>query len=313
MKLDGKVKTLGHSYIKVCQALCIVMLTALSACAAAADRPDHKDALSQILRQINDNDKLYTITKLEYANGFQKDPNDYIVLTTFTRVFKVSSSAFAKAMASDNPIRAWAESLVLSKLYGHFEPGDSFDESGKFGFLRTEKGWILQGYEEDPVIETKHTEHADALDAQKKLLDEQRAQEQKVQQQKAQEAENLRQTKLRDESERHLVEVKNACASGQQMKIIGYGPVSVTGRQGVGVLGNFLYQGQVVVGMPDDAKSLAVVTASLNPPPSFINGAVRPGFNNAMLLEWLKDMCRVQYSIGRGSFSGYVPIDRLGW
>jgi hypothetical protein len=63
--------------------------------------------------------------------------------------------------------------VALSSLYGHFEPGDSFDEACQFRFLRTENGWILQGYEGDEEVVNRHTEGTDALAAQQKRLDEQ--------------------------------------------------------------------------------------------------------------------------------------------
>src|ERR1035441_520411 len=148
-------------------ALLLAVSTLPSHLAYAQDRPTHKDALSQIITQISD-DRFYEITKPKYVNGFQKDPNNYVVLTTFTRVFKVSSSTYGKSATSDNPLQGFAERLVLSNLYGHFEPGDSFDESAKFRFLRTENGWILQGFEDDEVVENRHTVNADALDEQKK-------------------------------------------------------------------------------------------------------------------------------------------------
>jgi hypothetical protein len=289
----------------------VVMAVLFSHLARAQDRPDHKNALTQIMSQLSD--PSYSITKLQYANGFEKDQNNYIVLTTYTRVFNVSSSTFAKSISdSDNPLVRWAQSVAVSSVYGHFEPGDSFDESAQFRFLRTENGWLLQGFEGDEVIEARHTERADALDAQKKLLDEQRAQEQKVQQLKAQEAAQGAANAAANERERHLIEVKNACASGQQMKIIGYGNISVQGLQGAGPFDRYLGSGQVVVGVPDDAKSLAAMEAILNPGPSFINGAVRPKID---LLGWLGGMCRVQYSVmhanGNRMFSGYVPVERL--
>ena len=283
---------------------------------SATDRPDHKNALTQIMSQLSD--PSYSITKLQYVNGFEKDQNNYIVLTTYTRVFKVSSSTFAKSISdSDNPLVRWAQSVAVSSVYGHFEPGDSFDVSAKFRFLRTENGWVLQGFEGDEVTEARHTERADALDAQKKLLEEQRAQEHKVQQQKAQEVAPGAASAAANERDRHLVEVKNACASGQQMKIIGYGNISVLGLQGAGAgaLDRYIGSGQVVVGVPDNAKSLAAMDAILNPPPSFIDGAVRPRASEATFLGWLRGMCRVQYSVmhanGNRIFSGYVPVERL--
>ena len=269
----------------------VVMAVVSSHPACAQDRPDHKNALTQIMSQLSD--PSYSITKLQYANGFEKDQNNYIVLTTYTRVFKVSSSTFAKSISdSDNPLVRWAQSVAVSSVYGHFEPGDSFDESAKFRFLRTENGWVLQGFEGDEVTEARHTEHADALDEQKKRLDEQRAQESKVQQQKAADAAFAEATAAANERERHLVEVKNACASRQQMKIVGYGNISVQGLQGAGAFGGYIGSGQVVVGVPDDAKSLAAMAALLNPPP-------------------LRGMCRVQYSVSNRIFSGYVPVERL--
>ena len=115
----------------------------------------------------------FKITKLVYVNGFQKDPNDYVVFTTFTRGFKVSSSTYGKSSTADNPLQGWAERLVLSSLYGKFEPGDSFDETCQFRFLRTENGWILQGYEGDAEVVNKHTDGTDALAAQRRLAEQQ--------------------------------------------------------------------------------------------------------------------------------------------
>jgi hypothetical protein len=190
----------------------VVMAVVSSHPACAQDRPDHKNALAQIMSQLSD--PSYSITRLQYANGFEKDQNNYIVFTTYTRVFKVSSSTFAKSISdSDNPLVRWAQSVVVSSVYGHFEPGDSFDESAKFRFLRTENGWILQGYEGDAEVVNRHTEIADALDEQKKRLDEQSAQEVKVHDQKmaVQEQKNAE----------HLTEVHNACASRQEVRVRG--------------------------------------------------------------------------------------------
>jgi hypothetical protein len=287
----------------------IVLL--LAGCGHAQDRPTHKDALDQISKLISEDGS--TITKPVYVNGFRKDSNDYIVLMTFTRNFMVSSSTYEKSTA-DNPIIAFAESVALSSLYGHFEPGDSFDEACKFRFPRTENGWILQGYEGDAEVVNRHTPHADALDEQKKRLDEQRAQEEKVQRQKEIDAAMAQATAAANERDRHLVEVKNACASGQQMKVIGYGNIPVQGLQGAraGALDRYLGSGQVVVGVPDDAQSLATMEAILNPGPNFIGG-VPPKID---LLGWLRGMCRVQYSVrhfdGNRMFSGYVPVESLG-
>jgi hypothetical protein len=101
------------------------------------------------------------------------------------------------------------------------------------------------------------------LDEQKKRLDEQRAQEEKVQRQKEIDAANAGATAAANERERHLVEVKNACASGQRMKVVGYN-IPVQGVQGAGTgagpLDRYVGSGQVVVGVPNDAQSEDVPT-----------------------------------------------------
>ena len=293
----------------------LAFIALFAGCGVAQDRPDHTNALSQIKTLISNDDGSFKITKLVYVNGFQKDPNNYIVFTTFTTVFKVSSSTYEKSVTSDNPLQAFGERVAISIHYGHFEPGDSFDESAKFRFLRTENGWILQGFEGDAVVENRHTANADALDEQKKRLDEQRAQEEKVQRQKEIDAANAGATAAANERERHLVEVKNACASGQRMKVVGYN-IPVQGVQGAGTgagpLDRYVGSGQVVVGVPNDAQSLAAMEAILNPGPNFLGG-VPPKID---LLGWLKGMCRVQYSVrhfdGNRVFSGYVPVESLG-
>src|SRR5208282_2079694 len=79
----------------LCRALfciCIVGLAVVSFHSAyATDRPDHKNALAQIRNLIGGDDRYFYITKPNYVNGFQRDTNDYIVFTTYTIVFKVSS------------------------------------------------------------------------------------------------------------------------------------------------------------------------------------------------------------------------------
>jgi hypothetical protein len=193
--------------------------------AYAQDRPDHTNALSQIKKLISNDDGSgsFTITKLVYVNGFQKDISNYIVLTTFTREFKVSSGTFQKSISSDNPVVSWAGGMAASVIWGHFEPGDSFDEECQFRFLRTENGWILQGYEGDTVVKNRHTGHADALDAQAKQLDAQEKQAQQVRQSNM----AIQQQK---ETELHLTEVHNACASGQQVKVTSTGMVGLMGE-----------------------------------------------------------------------------------
>jgi hypothetical protein len=157
-------------YTKAVLTVIALLATATSGCHST--QPDHTDALSQIKTLISNDDGSFKITKLVYVNGFQKDPTDYVVFTTFTRVFKVSSSTYEKSTA-DNPIVAFAERLVLSNLYGNFESGDSFDEACQFRFLRTENGWILQGYEGDAEVVNKHTDGTDALAAQRRLAEQQ--------------------------------------------------------------------------------------------------------------------------------------------
>jgi len=252
---------------------------------------------------ISDN-RYFTITKLKYVNGFQRDTNNYIVSTTFTRVFKVSSKELSnkeglgKSKSIDeNLINEMTWDLAIGFMWGHFEPGDSFDEACEFRFLRTENGWILQSGAQT-VIVNRHTEHADALDAREK-------QYRDTQRQKAADAAVAEANAAANERERHLVEVKNACASRQQMKIIGYGLLAVKGLQGAGPFGGYLGEGQVVVGVPDDARSLAAMADLLGP--RYPN----PKIKNAVLLGWLRGMCRVQYSVRNRIISGYVPVERL--
>jgi hypothetical protein len=60
----------------------------------AQDRPNHTDAVNQIRRENLSDNRFFAITHLTYVNGFEKDRNNYIVATTFTREFKVSSKEF---------------------------------------------------------------------------------------------------------------------------------------------------------------------------------------------------------------------------
>lgn len=284
---------------------CIAVLIAASFHSAyGQNRPNHTDALNQIKNMLSD-DSILEITKLVYVNGTQTDINHYLVAVTYTKVFKVSSKTlFDKdGMPLKNPANAAEGALTIlsylvnagsGNLFGRFEPGDSFDLSCQFIFIGTENGWVLQGPQSYETIVARHTEHADAVDAQEKKANEAYKTKQAEEAAKAAEA-------AAKDNEHRLVEVKDACASGQQMKIIGYGLVPVKGLQGAGPFGGYLDAGQVVVAVPDDAKSLAAMAALLRPDQD----------KNALLPGWLKSMCRVQYSVRNRIFSGYVPVERL--
>jgi hypothetical protein len=276
----------------LCRGLfCVVVLAVASFhLAYAQDRPEHNNALSQIKTLLSNDDTAlvggsplwllawnsagssrdFTITNLKYVNGYQKDANNYIVATTYTRAFNVSLSGIFKK--PDDPL------LPAALIWGHFESGDSFDEECKFLFLRTENGWILQGYEGGFSVVTSHMEHQ-AREA---------LQKQKEAEAKQKEAEAY--------AKSNSIEVKNACASSQQLKItdsyrIGrledvdgkmlrddkqYGIVPSNG-QVVGCLPDFIYRNKILgyVQMP--------------PVP----------------------MCHIQYSIGNRLVSGYFRCDLL--
>jgi hypothetical protein len=268
----------------LCRGLfCIVPLAAVSPHPAyAQDRPNHENAKSQIMNLLSDgNEESFTITNLKYVNGFQKDTSNYIVMTTFTRVFKVSSGTFRKSLSSDNPILSVAGGLAASLTWGHFEPGDSFDEACKFRFLRTENGWILQGFEGDTVVENRHTEHADALDAQEKRLDEQRAQEKEVR-----DHEIVVQQKK--EAELHLTEVRNACASGQQVRVTTVGMVGLIEENN-----HAKWYG------PDPGQ-----VVSCDAPAQNYHIPGRPDQHNDY-------MCHIKYSKGKQVVTGYVNCQFL--
>ena len=128
------------------------MILAFMSC-DSDNAPGHHEALSQI-RELISNENAYTVTKLSYVNGFQKDTSNYVVSTTFTRKFKVSSKELANEVGFLMAIKVWA-------IYGSFEPGDSFDEAQDFLFLRTEKGWILQGFDGgESSVQSKHIQSA---------------------------------------------------------------------------------------------------------------------------------------------------------
>ncbi len=130
--------------------LCILVSVVASFHSAyGQNRPDHKDALNQIRKMLSD-DRILEITKLTYVNGTQTDINHYVVAVTYTRVFKVSSKTLydKDGMPIQNPANAADAALTIlsyminassGNLYGHFEPGDSFDEECQFIFIGTRK------------------------------------------------------------------------------------------------------------------------------------------------------------------------------
>jgi pyruvate/2-oxoglutarate dehydrogenase complex dihydrolipoamide acyltransferase (E2) component len=86
------------------------------------------------------------------------------------------------------------------------------------------------------------------------------------------------QRKATEELNRKLEAVKNACASGQKMKILG-GPLHPDKLQGAGLVNQYVYNGQVVEALPDGTA------------PSY--------------------SCHVQYPVGNRIASGYVPFGSL--
>jgi hypothetical protein len=134
--------------------------------AADADRPNHADALAKISSLLSaanptsyGNNAYSSITNLKYENGYQRDANHYVVVATYTRVFKfspkcISAMAAGKDGKADGP--RFVTDLGLAFGYGEFQAGDSFDEARSYNFLRTEKGWILLGPEGNVTVGNRH-------------------------------------------------------------------------------------------------------------------------------------------------------------
>ncbi len=280
----------------LCRGLFCLVVSSQLACAAqipSQDRPDHTTALSQINNLISD-EQYFTITNLVYVkeNSFQQDANNYIVSTTFTRTFKVSSATLKKSYSDlPSPSDSSMPSLVMKSQvtllgmlgpiyvdlhYGHFEPGDYFDEAQQFRFLRTESGWILQNDDDSSatVVVNRHTENADALDAKAK-------QDRAAQIQKIDAVQRAANAAADIEMKRRNAEVKNACATGRPMRIT----KSMMGFAG------YMQEGLVVVGVPDANTPVGMCHVKWSIPGTvWERGAFRPG-------------TRI--------ISGYVPMDRL--
>jgi hypothetical protein len=278
----------------LCRGLfCIVVLAVASFhLAYAQDRPDHTNALSQINTLLSSDDTAlaggaplfllawnsagssrdFEITNPKYVNGYQKDPNNYIVAATYTRRFKKSLSGIFKKSFADDPL------LPAALIWGHFESGDSFDEECKFLFLRTENGWILQGYEGGFSVVTSHMEHQ-AREA--------------IQKQKEAEA---KQKEAEAYGERNLIEVKNACASSQQLKI--------TDNYRIGHLED------VDGRMLRDDKQYGIVPSN-----GQVVGCLPDIIYRNKILGYVQvppvPMCHIQYSIGNRLASGYFRCDLL--
>jgi hypothetical protein len=288
------------------QGLLVVMTAVIaSSLAYAQDRPDHTTALSQINTLISNDDgalaggsvlfqlawkdsggssRDFRITNLKYANGYQQDANNYIVDATYTRTFKVSLSGIFQKSWADDPL------LPAALIWGHFESGDSFDESAKFLFLRTEKGWILQGYEGGFSVVTSHMEHQ-AREAIQKQKDEVQRQKDAVQGQK--------------DAVQGLIDVKNACASSQQVKIhddyrIGRLEDASGGMQRddkqYGIVPN---NGTVVGCLPDIIYKDKMLGYVQNPPRAFCH------------IQFQYDQFRFVDKIGSKLVSGYYQCEFL--
>jgi len=238
------------------------------------EHPDHTDALNQIRKLLTD-DRYFEITNPKYVNGYVKDANNYIVAVTFTRVFKVSSNAFVnkpnhpKRGLCDNSTKIFGDAAYLDNLFGNFEPDDRFDEACQFSFLQTENGWILQDVEGEESVVARHTEHA----AQQAEEAAQRQAREAIQKQKEAEA----------YGERNLIEVKNACASSQQLKI--------TDNYGIGHLED------VDGKMLRDDKQYGIVPSN-----GQVVGCLPDIIYRNKILGYVQvppvPMCHIQYSIG---------------
>jgi hypothetical protein len=286
------------------QGLLVVMTAVIASnLAYAQDRPDHKNALSQINTLLSNDDgalsgggalyegsallqltwnsngssRDFTITKPEYVNGYQKDTNNYIVAATYTRMFKVSLSGIFGQSWADDPL------LPAVLIWGHFESGDSFDESAKFLFLRTEKGWIIQGYEGGFSVVTSHMEHQarEAIQRQKDAVQSQK------------------------DAVQSLIDVKNACASSQQVKIHDDYRIGrledVSGRtqqddKQYGIVPN---NGTVVACLPDIIYKDKMLGYVQNPPRAFCH------------IQFQYDQFRFVDKIGSKLVSGYYQCEFL--
>jgi hypothetical protein len=154
--------TLGKTLV-ACVALIGLLLS--SARAAETSRPDRANALAQIKRYLSDqgsaeSNELWDLKNLKYANGYQKDSNRYVVILTFTRVFKKAAAEIVSSAKADNKTKEIMDQYVLAlsigSKFGDFHAGDSFDEAWSFDFLLTENGWLITGPEGDSTVQARH-------------------------------------------------------------------------------------------------------------------------------------------------------------
>jgi hypothetical protein len=225
-------------------ALVISTLLSLAYCqsALAGGRPSHETALAQIRRALPDNYAV-TVTDLKYVNGYALDAGRYVAVVTYKLNMKISSEKSNQSFNKDlkSGINAFGE-LTLIMMFGHFEPGDSFDEAQEYIFLDTENGWILQGPKGDAQVTARHTPNADAA--------EHEAEEAKK---ASQEAGRRSQQEFYKKQQAMLDSIKQACAAGQQMHV-STGPLHLQDMQGGGTLDQWVYAGQVVTSIPGENR-----------------------------------------------------------
>ena len=139
-------------------ALCLV----LAACSGKPSSGDIREMVTQQL--IDDNNKDWIeISDFEKTNGFEKDPNTYVVDIKYKVVFKKSLEEIAKEaqqeagnakpdtgsamvdreLSSLGGALAGIGVLALQFQHGNFKAGDSYEKTDQVTLIKTDNGWQL--------------------------------------------------------------------------------------------------------------------------------------------------------------------------
>jgi hypothetical protein len=150
-------------------ALVLLMLNA-----GCQSRPSDSTVEEQVLEVLQRTpNPLWEVDDFERVNGFEQDPNHYVVEFAYTLRFlqswrqegedgktvskavsknvKSGSRDFDKAVHSVLDIGTSLVSMALINQYGHFQSKDEFRKKDSATFRKTEQGWKLASELADPL------------------------------------------------------------------------------------------------------------------------------------------------------------------
>ena len=128
--------------------LCLVL--AMLALAACSDKPSSSEVTDQV-KELLLGEPMAHVDHLKQINGYKKDSNYYVAVINYHITMLESFDQMTKEASS---VKTDSKSAIASgfglfalslKFGGRFQKGSEFEVTDNYLFLKTDKGWILQG------------------------------------------------------------------------------------------------------------------------------------------------------------------------